>query len=119
LDEPWILPPGTLYSSVIADAFQVNGLAMPRASVLSYSVHQCINLLATNRFISALSGNVLRFNAHRFSLKLLPVDFAARSWPVGIVTLKNRTVSPVVQTFVNCIREVAKPMKAKSKSAAG
>lgn len=106
--EPWILPPGSLYGRVIEDAFQASGLVMPRASVLSYSVHQCINLLATNRFVSALSGNVLRFNADRFSLKVLPVNFAARAWPVGIVTLKNRAISPVVQAFLSCVRDVAK-----------
>jgi DNA-binding transcriptional LysR family regulator len=110
IDEPWILPPDTLFSSLIAEIFRTRGLSTPKASIRSYSTHQVVNLLATNRFVSALSGNVLRFNSDRFSLKVLPVDITVRSWPVGIVTLKNRTVSPVVQTFINCIREVAKPM---------
>ena len=30
--------------------------------------------------------------------------------PVGIVTLKNRTLSPVAQLFIDCAREVAKPL---------
>jgi hypothetical protein len=67
-------------------------------------------LLATDRFVSAEVGSVLRFNANRFPLKVLPVNLAIRSWPVWIVTLKNRTVSPVVQSFLDCVREVAKPM---------
>jgi hypothetical protein len=25
--------------------------------------------------------------------------------------LKNRTISPVVQTFIDCIRDVARPLK--------
>jgi DNA-binding transcriptional LysR family regulator len=110
IDEPWILPPGTMYISRIAEIFQVRGLPIPRASVRSYSTHQVVNLLATNRFVAALSGHVLRFNGDRFSLKVLPVNFTVRSWPVGIVTLKNRAISPVVQTFIDCIREVAKPL---------
>jgi hypothetical protein len=28
----------------------------------------------------------------------------------GIVTLKNRTLSPVTQLFIECAREVAKPL---------
>jgi len=28
----------------------------------------------------------------------------------GIVTLKNRTLSPVAQLFIECAREVAKPL---------
>jgi hypothetical protein len=34
--------------------------------------------------------------------------------PNGIVTLKNRTLSPVAQLFIDCAREVAKPL-AKTK----
>jgi len=30
--------------------------------------------------------------------------------PVGIVTLKNRTLSPVARLFVDAAREVAKPL---------
>jgi hypothetical protein len=30
--------------------------------------------------------------------------------PNGIVTLKNRTLSPVAQLFIDCAREVAKPL---------
>jgi DNA-binding transcriptional LysR family regulator len=90
-----------MYSSVIEETFQKHGVPVPRASLRSYSTHQVINLLATDRFVSALSGHVLRFNADRFSLKVLPVDVTFRSWPVGIVTLKNRTINPVVQTFID------------------
>jgi hypothetical protein len=30
--------------------------------------------------------------------------------PNGIATLKNRTLSPVAQLFIDCAREVAKPL---------
>jgi hypothetical protein len=29
---------------------------------------------------------------------------------IGIITLKNRTLTPVAQLFIDCAREVAKPM---------
>jgi DNA-binding transcriptional LysR family regulator len=109
VDAPWLLAP-SMYGSILADIFQASGLAAPKVSVRNYSTHQTINLLATDRFVSAMSGSTLRFNVARFSLKLLPVDLTTRPWPVAIVTLKNRTVSPVVQTFIECVRVVAKPM---------
>jgi len=34
----------------------------------------------------------------------------ARPWPVTIVTLKNRILSPVVERFIACAHEVAKSM---------
>jgi hypothetical protein len=43
-------------------------------------------------------------------LKVLPVDIPVRPWPVTIVTLKNRTLTPVVERFIACAREVAKSM---------
>jgi hypothetical protein len=30
--------------------------------------------------------------------------------PNGIVTLKNRTLSPVAQLFIDCARELTKPL---------
>ena len=53
---------------------------------------------------------MLRFNADRFALKVLPVDLAVRPWPIAVVTLKKRTISPVVQSFIGYAREVAKPL---------
>ena len=109
LGEPWLLPGDDFY---LAEAFQSQGFAAPKFGMTSYSVYQRILLLATGRFIGLLSGSVLRFSpAEHFSLSLLPVDFFRLTWPIAIVTFKDRTISPVVQTFIDCIRDVARPLK--------
>jgi hypothetical protein len=36
--------------------------------------------------------------------------FALPPLPIGIMTLKNRTISPVARLFIECARELAKPM---------
>jgi len=110
VDEPWLLPRESVFSAYLTSAFEASGLPIPKLGVRSYSVAQRISLLTTNRFILAESGSTLRFNAAQFPIKVLPVDFVSRPWPVGIVTLKNRTVSPVVQTFLECVRAVARPL---------
>jgi DNA-binding transcriptional LysR family regulator len=112
VNERWLLSPETeaMIIPLLQEAFQANGLGVPKVSIQSYSVHQRINLLASDRFISALSGSVIHFNADRFSLKVLPIDFATRPWPVAIITLKNRTLNPVVQCFIDCVSEVALPL---------
>jgi DNA-binding transcriptional LysR family regulator len=48
--------------------------------------------------------------AVRHSLKVLPVNLPIRPWPLSILTLKNRTMSPVVERFIECAREIAKPL---------
>jgi len=111
VDELWLLPNESIFKSHVTEAFGASGMAIPKAGVRSYSVHQRIGLLTTNRFISGESGSTLRFNAARFPIKVLPVNFEFPPWPIGIVTLKKRTVSPVVQTFLDHVREVATTMR--------
>jgi DNA-binding transcriptional LysR family regulator len=105
LEEPWLLPGESFFQS---EAFQSLGF-VPKFGVTSYSVYQRILLLTTGRFIGILSGSVLRFfPAEHFSLSVLPIDLSTRNWSIAIITLKNRTISPVAQTFIDCIRDVAR-----------
>ena len=111
VDEPWILtPPNAWNTVVVAEAFRSRGLKMPNIRLVTYSVHLRTNLLANGHFITAFPSSVLRLNANRFSLKVLPVDLPIRPWPVAIVTLKNRTLSAVVQRFIEHVRAYTKSM---------
>ena len=108
-DEQWILTePGTWNYTVVAEAFQARGLGLPRIGVKTLSIHVRANLLADGPFISVFPRSVLHTYGPRFSLKALPVDLPLRPWPVTIVTLKHRTLSPVVERFIGCAREVAR-----------
>jgi hypothetical protein len=40
----------------------------------------------------------------------LPIELPVELAPVGIVTLKNRTISPVAQLFFESARLVARPL---------
>jgi DNA-binding transcriptional LysR family regulator len=105
-DARWILaPPNTWNYACLVEAFREQGLATPTASLMTLSTQVVAELLATGEYITAFPASWVRFN----SLKILPVDFPARPWPVAIVRLKNRTLSPAVERFVECAREVAKP----------
>jgi hypothetical protein len=53
---------------------------------------------------------LLHFGANLPPLKVLPLDLAIPPWPVGIMTLKNRTISPVTQLFIDCVRKLTKPL---------
>jgi hypothetical protein len=52
----------------------------------------------------------LSFPAQRPEIKVLPVQLPMARLPNGSVTLKNRTLSPVAQLFIDCAREIAKPL---------
>src|SRR5262249_39855588 len=109
LDQPWLFAaPHTWNSTYLSDAFRAVGLDMPKASLLTQSVPLQIQLVAKGSHIAALSLLSLRLYAERFGLKQLPVNLPDRPWPVVIMTLKNRTLSPVVERFIECVRDVAR-----------
>lgn len=106
--ERWILSaPGTWNYAVAAEAFRARGLDMPTVGVSTLSVHLRANLVAAGSAITMFPYSVLQLYGNRFSLKTLPVDLPLRPWPVSVVTLKSRTLSPVVERFIECTREVA------------
>jgi DNA-binding transcriptional LysR family regulator len=105
VDEPWILTrPGTWNHTMVADAFRARGLDLPTVCVTTFSVDIRNDLLATGRFLTAFPRSFMNVHADRFSLKILPVKLPARPWPAEIITLKNRTLNPVVQRFIDHVR---------------
>jgi DNA-binding transcriptional LysR family regulator len=110
-DEPWaLLPPDTRLGSAVVEAFRANGVEAPRTTVTTSSSHLRDNLLATGRFLTVLQRSLLHFPVKHHSLKILPVELPATRRPTGIMTLKNRTLSPVARLFIECAREVSKPL---------
>lgn len=114
IDEPWILPPpGTWTYACMAEAFRALALAMPRASLTTFSLPLITHFLAHGPFIAAFPSTVASFHTNGHLLKVLPIDLLIQRWPVAIVTLKNRILNPVAEPFIECAREVAKSIAAR------
>jgi DNA-binding transcriptional LysR family regulator len=108
-DEPWILSaPNTWNYARLMEAFQMRGLPMPKASAVTLSTPLRVHLLATGPYIASMS---LRLHTDRHAIKVLPVDLPDGTTPIGLITLKNRTLSPVVECFIEHIRNFARPMR--------
>ena len=108
VDEPWIMQaPQTGNHRILAEAFKARGLLMPRANMVTLSMSVISHFLANGPFLTAIPRSVARFSA----LKTLPVTLPIRPWPVNIVTLKNRSLSPTAQRFIECSREFTKSMR--------
>lgn len=110
VDEPWIMA-GThtwIYARV-AEAFRERGLGMPKTRLVTLSWPLIDHFVFNGRHIMAYPRSV----AVRHSLKVLPVNLPVRPWPLSILTLKNRTLSPVAERFMECAREVTRSMADK------
>jgi DNA-binding transcriptional LysR family regulator len=109
VDDPWILSPSRSWGDrFMADAFRARGLALPKVALTTFSVQLRINLLTAGPFIATFPKSVVADNPKRLGLKILPVDLTQRSWPVALITLKNRVLSPVALLFIDYLRAFAR-----------
>jgi LysR family pca operon transcriptional activator len=95
---------------MIADAFRASGHELPRLTVSTLSTNVQNELLATGRFLTVLPGFMLRVPGRNPPLKALPVTLPNAPMPIGIITLKNRTLTPPAQLYVDNVRAIAKPL---------
>lgn len=111
IDERWILPPlGTRFGILARSIFSEKGLPCPRASVVASSLELTNNLLSTGRYLAIRPESVFTFPSKHPFIRKLPVKLPVASGPIGIVTLKNRVLSPAAQRFIECARHIAKPL---------
>lgn len=113
--EPWVWPrqdtgPESVVWPWIVKAFRAEGLEVPQARVTTNSVPLQIALLSTGPYLTMLSRSLVWFGGKKLGIKILPINLAVRPPAVSIVTLKNRTLSPVTQLFIQRARDIAKPM---------
>lgn len=87
---------------------------VPNFVVTTLSHHVRINLVGSGRFIAALPRSVLQVLDKRHSLRELPIKLPVPPYPVAIMTLRNRTLSPAVRLFVERAREVAESLADQS-----
>jgi DNA-binding transcriptional LysR family regulator len=112
--EQWIQPPAdSLAGALNAEIFCACGLEMPHASLTTLSIHLLLQLVITGRFVAMLPSSVLRLSGKNWPLKILPINLPRQPKPVAIMRLKNRTLSPVAQAFIDCARAVARAVPAK------
>ncbi|HET7850520.1 MAG TPA: LysR family transcriptional regulator [Pseudolabrys sp.] len=108
INEPWCGTPFDSFPfSVVADACRAAGLPVPHQVVMARSLGIRNSLLASGRFLTVYPTSVLHFAGKDLSLKRVPINLPSKPYPIGIVTLKNRTLNPAARRFIDCAREVA------------
>lgn len=117
IGQPWILPkPNTATGALVAATFTAAGLELPRPEVFSGSFPMMNVLLAGGPLLALWPASVLRFGARHFSVKVLPVKLPPLSRPVGIITLKGRTISPATRIFIEQARTIANALPSRGRS---
>lgn len=111
MNESWVLPSNELFiGSLITDLFHACGLERPHKGVVCSSLHMNDALLATGRYLAIYSRSRLRLGQKRLPIKMLPVKIPVQTRPIGIVALKNRTLSPIANLFIREMREIVRSL---------
>lgn len=118
MDEQWALaPPGSLARSLHEEYFQRSGLEPPRATVVTVSLHLYMRLIETGRWLGLVPASVMRFGGKTMRLKVLSIRSSPPPAPVGFVTVKDRTLTPLAARFIDCTRRVARSASGRAPAA--
>ena len=111
IDESWVLPPyDSAPGRLIFEIFRQCNLDPPVPGMTTLSIQLTTALVASGRFVGLLPNSVANFSAGREMLKKLPIKLPGANFSTSIITVKNRTLSPLADLFIACAREVARPL---------
>jgi DNA-binding transcriptional LysR family regulator len=118
-NEPWVLPPARgflLY--VMQKAFAAEGLDMPRATVTTQSTYALSVLVASGPFLAIHPSAMLTTPNDHPQLTAVDVRLRSTRGPIGLITLKGRSPSPVAKLFLQVGAQVAKSIRPAQSRAA-
>jgi DNA-binding transcriptional LysR family regulator len=111
MNEPWVqLPADSLFGAMVIEVFRANGYEPPRPTVVTHSEYLKNDFLAKGRFLTVLPAFMLKVPGWHPRPKALPIALPNTRAPIGLITLKGRTRTPLAQLFIENVRMAAKGM---------
>jgi DNA-binding transcriptional LysR family regulator len=117
-EAPWVVATPGEAEGELGAAFQSCGVAPPRARVIALSPQLRRKLLASGEYLALLTMPAIQaFIDEDAGLKLLPIDLSILDSPFAIFTLRNRSLSPVVEGFIASLRPAAAALERRYRRA--
>ena len=108
-NERWVLPSVTTAGgSHVGEVFRSAGVDVPHAAIFSTSIQLYDALTRSGQYLAMYPASAFWFGQKCTSIAILPVDLPFNPWPIGIVTLKGRTISPAAELFIESARVIAR-----------
>jgi DNA-binding transcriptional LysR family regulator len=116
VDEPWVFPhAGGFLTKVIKAAFEEQGLSVPRATVTTQSTYALSVLVANGPFLAMHPGCMLTMPREHPLLAAVDVRLRKTRGAIGLITLKNRSLSPVAKLFLKAATSTVKSIPGDKK----
>lgn len=111
MNEPWTWPPpGSSYDLLVRQAFRASGLEPPRPAIYGGLHNLRINLAATGPFLAVVAAGNFNMASKNPPIRKLAVELPTTHQAVYLLTLKKRTLGALAQRFIDCARQIAKPL---------
>lgn len=109
----WVMPDvASDVGRILAKALTASHMRLDNIAVVTMSVPIRLELLRTGRFLTTLPGSLVRMSEPGSGLTALPFKLPQSDVPVGITTLKGRTLPPAARLFVDYAWRVTEPLRA-------
>lgn len=106
--QTWVLPPqGNVLRDRLTVLFFADRLELPKQVVETASLPIIISLLQLSEMVSALPSDVVRPYCESGVLKQLPIKLDLRLGEAGIITRRDRDLSPGAGAMLNALRATA------------
>ncbi|OPZ01187.1 MAG: HTH-type transcriptional regulator GbpR [Alphaproteobacteria bacterium ADurb.BinA305] len=115
----WLLPPpGNVLRDRLSVIFSEHGLVLPQQDVETASLPVITSLLAMSDMVSVLADEVVAPEVDAGILARLRVELPLRLGAAGIVSRRDRALSPSAQTLLGVLRDAARLVPADARATA-
>jgi DNA-binding transcriptional LysR family regulator len=114
MPEPWVLPPPTGFlTQVMRGAFDEQGLEFPRATVTTSSTYALSVLVGNGQFLAIHPRTMLTTPKEHPQLTAVDVRLPTTRGAIGLIALKDRSLSPVAKLFAQSVAPVVQDIRPK------
>jgi DNA-binding transcriptional LysR family regulator len=117
--EPWVLPPATGFlTGIMRGEFEAQGLKFPRATVTTSCTYSLSVLIGNGNFLGIHPRAMLTTPNEHPQLTAVDVRLPTTRGKIGLIALKDRSLSPVAKLFAQSVAPVVQDIQPKRTSRA-
>jgi DNA-binding transcriptional LysR family regulator len=117
IGEPWVFPPPTGFlTRIMRGAFEAQGLAFPRATVTTSCTYSLSVLVGNGNFLGIHPRAMLTTPNDHPQLTAIDVRLPTTHGAIGLISLKDRSLSPVAKLFAQSVAPVMQDIQPKRAS---
>lgn len=114
VDEPWVFPPPAGFlTGIMRGEFEAQGLALPRPTVTTSCTYSLSVLVGNGNFLGIHPRAMLTTPNQHPLLTAVDVGLPTTRGAIGLISLRDRSLSPVAKLFAKSVAPVVDKIRPK------